>query len=105
MNHIGGAKKKGKKYSENDWIHVTIWCRPSEWDRINYLSAGAKSVSAYVLDKCLNYVGTPAELISPDEVGKSRPLCVPVEKWNIVKEKAENAGMSISKYVLAVVLG
>lgn len=103
---MAGDKKKGKKYTQNDWLHVSIWCRPSEWDRLNYLSASStKSVSTWAIDKLLAYKGQVVEIEHPAEQGKSRPLCVPADKWEIVKERAEKAGMSISNYVLSVLLG
>lgn len=101
------SKRKGRKFSENDWIHVTIWCRPDEWDRLNYLSASStKSVSTWLVDKVMNFNGVPAELqYVAKQTGKVKPLCVPAKEWGIIKERAEKCDMSVSKYVIAIALG
>lgn len=105
MAGIGGGGKKGKRYSMIDYENITIWCRPSEWDKLNYLSAGSnKTLSAWVIDELMKFDGVPTPIEHPDEVGKVKPLHVPVDKWNVVKERAEKAEMSISNYVLSVLL-
>lgn len=100
------SKRKGRKFSPNDWIHVTIWCRPDEWDKLNYLSASStKSVSTWIVDKVYNYSGVVKELEYTEKVsGKVKPLCVPAKEWGIIKERADKCGMSISKYVLSIAL-
>lgn len=96
---------KGKRYSDIDFKRVTIWCRPSEWDKLNYLSAGSnKTLSAWAIDELMKFDGVPTPVEHPNEEGGIKPLCVPSDKWNVVKERAEKAEMSISNYVLSVLL-
>lgn len=87
-------------------VHITIWCKPSEWDKLQYLSApSCKPVSTWVCDTVYNYDGVVQDRpVTRGEAGKVYPLCVPRDKWNVIKQRAEKAGMSISKYVLAICL-
>lgn len=105
---------KGYKGTSEDWVHVTIWVKPSEWDKIlyNFASSGKESVSQYVIDKLME-IELPPEterknnkrMKKGEEKGCIKPLCVPKDKWEIVKEKANLCGLKVSPYVLAVLLG
>lgn len=104
---MSGFIKKGRKFTDNDWIHVSIWVKPSEWERLNYLaSASGKSLSTWLVDEVLAMGTTPVVHRAKirNEQGCSKSLCVDSRKWEIIKERAESNGMNITKYVLACVL-
>lgn len=93
--------------SKEGSMHVTIWCKPSEWDRLQYLSApSGKPVSTWICDTVYNFSGVVKERPKvKGETGKVYPLCVQKDKWETIKERAEQCDMTISKYLLAVCLG
>lgn len=107
---MSGTQKKGKKYTNKDFKRVTIWCKPSEWERLNYLSADSgKTLSAWAIDKALkgkvgNYNSSDYDFDEKGERGCIKPLCVESEKWDIIKSRAEKKGISTSKYFLSVTL-
>ncbi len=92
--------------SDTEWKHVAIWIKPSEWDRINYLSASTgKSVSMYVIDKLMAFDGVVVPVADDKkEKGITKTLCVPADKWEIVKQKAKDCDMPTSKYLTYVIL-
>lgn len=106
---MSGTQKKGKKYTDKDFKRVTIWCKPSEWERLNYLSAcSGKTLSAWAIEKALKGVEKKVEVGALTEIGTEqgcvKPLCVESKKWDVIKKRAEKKGMSISKYFLLVTL-
>lgn len=92
--------------SKEGAIHVSIWCKPSEWDRLQYLSAPSqKHVSTWICDTVYYYTGVVKEKPKvKGESGKIYPMCVPKDKWDKIKERAEQCDLTISKYILAVCL-
>ena len=97
----------GSKFSDKEWIHVSIWCKPSEWDRLNYLSiATGKTLSAWVIDNLMAHHGEVPyrPKIKNGERGCSKSLCVEKDKWEIVKQRAEEEEMNTSKYLLSILL-
>lgn len=106
---MSGKQKKGKKYSDKDFIRVSIWCKPSEWETLNYKSASSgKTLSCWAIDTALAYgdknVIVYESNMATDERGCVKSLCVESEKWDIIKKRAERYNMSISKYFLAVTI-
>jgi len=101
MGRLGNYKE-----SELGVKHVTIWCKPSQWDRLQYLAAPTgKAVSRYICDTVFNYSGKVEPLKKDNaESGKVYPLCVAENQWEEIQKKAKKNGMTTSKYVLAVCL-
>lgn len=87
-------------------VHVTIWCKPSQWDKLQYLSApSCKNVSTWICDTAYNFNGVVKPLPrTKGEQGKVYPLCVAKDKWDKIKQKAEDCEVSISNYVLSACL-
>lgn len=99
------GRKLGTKFSDINWLHVTIYCKQSQWDRMEYLSADSnKTLSAWVINKALSHKGSVSAPEKTDEQGIRKSLCVPADKWEEITEKASENDMSVSKYVLAVCL-
>lgn len=96
--------QQGAKYSEHNWIHVSIWIKQNDWQEINYLSsASGKTLSAWCLDKLKNYEGIPpVHIANKDDVGRSKSLCFPEKEWEQIKQKADAANMRYSQYVINV---
>lgn len=99
---------RGYRGTGLDWLHVTIWCKPSEWDKIQYdwASSGKQTVSQYVIDRLMEYGEKPVEKREKTlvEKGGVRPLCVPKDKWELVKQRAEENGLNVSQYVLGILI-
>lgn len=98
---------RGYRGTGLDWLHVTIWCKPSEWDKIQYdwASSGKQTVSQYVIDKLMEYGEKPVEKREKTkDKGFVKPLCVPRDKWELVKQRAEKNGLKVSQYVLGIIL-
>lgn len=94
----------GYRISEYDYIHVTIWIKKEQWNKIVYLSeTSGKTVSNWVVDKTLECTELK-EVENEKGPGMIKPLCVPIQKWDIIKQRAEKKGMSISKYVISACL-
>lgn len=101
------GRKAGTKISDKEWIHVSIWCKPSEWDRLNYLSiSSGKTLSAWAMDILLAHKGDVPyrPKIKDGERGCSKSLCVEKDKWEIIKKNAEEENMNTSKYLLSILL-
>ncbi len=105
---------RGYRGTGLEWLHVTIWCKPSEWDKIQYdwASSGKQTVSQYVIDKLMECQPNPLSVRDNNvrttkhgEKGVVKPLCVPADKWEIVKQRANALGLKVSPYVLSVLLG
>ena len=95
----------GTRWSTVDWLHVCIWAKDSEWEQLNYLAAGSESLSNWLVNKVLDFKGTPVKRKKiRGERGKVRPLCVDAKKWAVIKDRANIAGLKISQYVLACAL-
>lgn len=95
-----------KLESKEGVIHVTIWCKPSEWDRLQFLSApSGKTLSKWICDTAYNYKGVVQPLPKvKGEYGKVYPLCVAKDRWEVIKERAKDCELTISKYILATCL-
>lgn len=92
---------------KDNLLHVTIWIKPSEWDKIQYdwASSGYRYVSGYVINKLLNYKGVPTKRKNDrTEGGCIKSLCFEKDKWAIVKERAEKCDMKISQYVVSILM-
>jgi len=101
------SKRAGRKFSDKEHYHVGVRLYPSEKEKLKYLfsASGKKSVSAYIIALLLDYKGNPKNREKQPGVHTDNfSLCVPYkEQWNIIKQKAEDAGMSISGYIASVI--
>lgn len=99
------GRKKGVTYGGIPRKHVTIYVTMSQWDRMNYLAdSSGKSLSSWILNKVYSFSGIPEKLEIGSEKRFSKPLCMEIDKWEIIKIRAKECGMSISNYVLSIAL-
>ena len=67
-------------------------------------AASGKTLSAWILERLMSYEGVPPLYVQNEEdIGKSRSLCFPKDKWEIIKERANSCGMTFSQYVISVI--
>lgn len=94
---------KCTKRSDKSWRNVAIYVSRENWDKIKYLSASSgKSTSNWIMDKLKEYGNKVPEKTYDGEFAKT--LCVDEAEWDIVKNKAKMCNLSVSRYVVAVLL-
>ena len=101
------GRKLGTKLSNIQWLHVTITMKPYEWERINYLCADSgKNLSGWVVSKIASHKGTVTPRVVKDDGEKMvvKPLCVPADFWQKVKEMADANGMKVSPFVMSILM-
>lgn len=101
-----GRYCRGEKLPNSGYIHYTLWVRPSEWNKIQFdASATGKSVSKYIIDKVLDYVGTPVKWESDKtEKGSQKSVCFFIKDWERVLERVETSGLNISRYIVSILM-
>lgn len=95
------VKRMGRPNKGNTWIHNSVWLKDSVWNKVRYHAAATcKTTSAWLLDYVYNYKGeVPVFPKDRNEHGMSHSVCVPLEKWSIIQQRANKCDMSTSYYV------
>ena len=101
-----GKSRKGCKYTDNNWIHTTIFCKPSEWDMLNFLSApSGKNLSTWIALKVLSSKGElKTRVKNKEEKGCIKSLCFEEKAYKDIKEKADAYNVSVAKLILGICL-
>lgn len=94
---------KCHSYSNKTWRHASIFVSPENWDKIKFMSASSGlKTSSWIMKKIKEYGNKIPPKTYDGSVSKS--ICVEEADWEVVKVNAERAGMTVSRYVVGVLL-
>lgn len=90
----------------NVWKHTTFALKPSVWNAIKKASAiEIDNCSRWAIKKIKNYDGIPpVSQIGTEEKAIICPFCFTQDELDMLKVRAENAGISKSKYFSYVMI-
>lgn len=104
----GSGCIKGTKRSDIIWKHMTIYLTEEQDNLICYnaVSSG-KTVSAYITDLVFDYgnnIPSKVERYGVSANKKKKSLCMPQDKLQLFKARAGLCNMSLSGYIVSVIL-